>query len=125
MAREKLRIAKEISLPSDAITQTMAAPGNVQLTSEGRNAARPARISSNAEMHEIVRGKLSAPQRRMFDALVAIYPADMAKEELARETEQKETSGGYFNNLGMMRTLGVLDYPTPGRVRATDILFSL
>lgn len=32
-------------------------------------------------------------------------------------------SGGYFNNLGALRTLGVIDYPTPGRVVATSVLF--
>lgn len=100
-------------------------PGNVQLTNAGREAARPAQISSNADMHDLVRGKLSSPQKRMFDALISIYPADMSKDDLAKETQQKETSGGYFNNLGTMRTLGVLDYPSPGRVRATDILFPL
>lgn len=33
------------------------------------------------------------------------------------------TSGGYFNNLGSLRTLGVLDYPALGHVVATPILF--
>lgn len=33
------------------------------------------------------------------------------------------TSGGYFNNLGALRTLGVIDYPSPGRVVALPVLF--
>lgn len=33
------------------------------------------------------------------------------------------TSGGYFNNLGRLRTLGAIHYPQKGTVRATDILF--
>ena len=33
------------------------------------------------------------------------------------------TSGGYFNNLGRLRTLGAIDYPQKGQVRAADILF--
>ena len=33
------------------------------------------------------------------------------------------TSGGYFNNLGSLRSLGLVDYPQPGTVAAQPVLF--
>ena len=33
------------------------------------------------------------------------------------------TSGSYANNLGRLRTLGVIEYPQKGTVRAHDVLF--
>lgn len=32
-------------------------------------------------------------------------------------------SSGYANNLGALRSLGLIDYPSPGMVAATDLLF--
>jgi hypothetical protein len=42
---------------------------------------------------------------------------------LAEEAEQSATSGGYSNNLGALRSLGLIDYPVPGQVVATALLF--
>jgi len=55
--------------------------------------------------------------------LIAAYPSDLSKEELADRASQSPTSSGYSNNLGALRSLGFLDYPVPGRVKAADILF--
>lgn len=40
----------------------------------------------------------------------------------AERASQKPTSGGYFNNLGTLRTLGLIDYPSPGEVAALPAL---
>lgn len=32
-------------------------------------------------------------------------------------------SGGYFNNLGRLRTLGAIDYPSRGHVSVAPLLF--
>jgi len=45
------------------------------------------------------------------------------KDVLADSIGVSKTSGGYFNNLGSLRTMGLIDYPSPGRVVATSILF--
>ena len=56
-------------------------------------------------------------------ALIEIYPDPIAKDALAEKIGVSPTSGGYFNNLGALRTLGVIDYPAPGMVAATPVLF--
>jgi hypothetical protein len=33
------------------------------------------------------------------------------------------TSSGFANNLGALRSLGLIDYPQRGQVMATDLLF--
>jgi hypothetical protein len=35
------------------------------------------------------------------------------------------TSSAFANNLGRLRTLGLIDYPRPGLVRADERLFPL
>ena len=111
-----MRSAMMISYPT---------PGEVQLTPAGRSLAHPVQISSNDEVHIQIKQKLTNSQTRILEVLIGIYPNDISKDELAERAEQRGTSGGYFNNLGSMRTMGVLDYPTPGRVKATEILFPL
>lgn len=37
--------------------------------------------------------------------------------------DQSPTSSGYTNNLGGLRTLGLIDYPSGGMVAATERLF--
>ena len=56
-------------------------------------------------------------------AAVAAYPRSIAKDELADQVGVSRTSGGYFNNLGRLRTLGAITYPERGTVRAAEILF--
>ena len=52
-----------------------------------------------------------------------MYPMSLAKDDLASRAGARETSGAYFNNLGSLRSLGLLDYPTPGQVVACPVLF--
>jgi hypothetical protein len=46
-----------------------------------------------------------------------------AKDELAQLAGQSPTSSGYTNNLGSLRSLGLIDYPTPGYAVALPVLF--
>ncbi|HXG36543.1 MAG TPA: hypothetical protein VNL15_06215 [Dehalococcoidia bacterium] len=50
------------------------------------------------------------------------YPESLTNEELAAAAGYAQ--GGAFNNpKGRLRTLGLITYPTPGMVRAADLLF--
>lgn len=100
------------------------AGGMVQLTDAGRAVVGdvPAPASLD-ELWAAWKSKLSGPQGAILDALVEIYPDDIPRTELAERTGQSPTSSGYSNNLGRMRSLGVIDYPGPGRVAATALLF--
>lgn len=100
------------------------AGGTVALTEAGRQKANPpAKAPTLEDLHESWYRILPAAQATILRAAVAAYPGAIPKDELADQVGVSRTSGGYFNNLGRLRTLGAIDYPQRGTVRATDILF--
>ncbi len=100
------------------------AGGQVALTEAGGRRARPtAPIHSIEQLHEAWITRLPGPQGRILRALIGVYPRDMDRVRLATYTDQSPTSSAYGNNLGALRSLGLIDYPQPGRVVATSLLF--
>ena len=98
--------------------------GRVVLTDAGHALAAPTEpIRSLEELHEAWQRKLSAPQWRILQALIAVYPKAVSRGWLADESGQSASSSGYANNLGALRSLGLLDYPASGMVAATELLF--
>jgi hypothetical protein len=92
--------------------------GMVAFTSAGRAQANPAN-SDGRDVHEHWLDIVSAPQRAILAALIKRHPDTIGKDELAGQINVSPTSGGYFNNLGRLRTLGAIDYPAPGQVQLT------
>lgn len=97
--------------------------GVVALTPEGRKAAQPSDPLTVEQMQDALYRKVGSSKAAILKALVEIYPEPISKDELAERIGVSPTSGGYFNNLGSLRTLGVIDYPTPGAVAALRVLF--
>jgi hypothetical protein len=103
---------------------TYPQPGTIALTGEGR------KISTNDfafttvnGLHQLWLGKLPASRSNILQACIDIYPQSITREELSQRVDQPVTSGGFKNNLGALRTLGLIDYPSPGLVVATETLF--
>lgn len=98
--------------------------GTVALTEAGMAAASTAGVpSSTAELHDAIRAKLPPAKWRILEELIATYPRSVHKDHLAERIGVSSTSGGYFNNLGSLRSLGLIDYPQPGHVVALPVLF--
>lgn len=98
--------------------------GRVSLTNEGRaHAIVSQQITLLDELHKAWFAKLPNPRVRILQALIESYPDDIAKVELAELAGQSATSSGYTNNLGALRSLGLVDYPRSGFVAATKLLF--
>lgn len=98
--------------------------GFVRLTDAGRAVADPGTAPHTlAELHEAWTSKLSGPQGRILAHLTLAYPAELTRDELADRAGASPGSSAYANNLGRMRSLGIIDYPSRGRVRATELLF--
>lgn len=97
--------------------------GLVQLTDAGRQAAQQTDPLTVEEMQESLCRKVGLSKAAIIRALIDIYPESITKDELAERIGVSPTSGGYFNNLGALRTLGVIDYPSPGAVAALPVLF--
>jgi hypothetical protein len=98
--------------------------GRVALTESGQVLAKvTAPIHGVDQLHAAWYKKLSKPQARILQALIKHYPHAIERTALAEITEQSARSSGYTNNLGTLRSLGIIDYPKPGQVTATKILF--
>ena len=67
--------------------------------------------------------RLSRPEWRILQVLIGVYPKAVSRGWLADESGQSATSSGFANNLGALRSLGLLDYPSSGMVAATEPLF--
>lgn len=110
-----LRTAGLISYPS---------AGQVALTDDGRARAQaPAEALTHEAIMEKIGAKLNGPQMNIVRAAAANYPNDASKEEIAQAAGASPNASGYQNNLGRLRTLGLITYPSAGRVRAADRLF--
>lgn len=100
------------------------AAGKVELTADGqRLAAQPSGAPTHAAIMEKVASKLTPSLMRVLQAAAEAFPADLDKNELADRVGASASSSTYQNNLGRLRTLSFLTYPTKGRVRASERLF--
>lgn len=98
--------------------------GRVMLTDAGRAFANPAgAIRTLQDLHHAWYARLTRPQSKILEQIIAAYPHPVGKNELAERAGQSATSSGYQNNLGALRSLGLLDYPRAGFVVATTLLF--
>lgn len=99
-------------------------PSNVALTELGRAHADVSTVpQTNAELHRAIQGRIPASRWRLLEALIEAYPEAIGREDLATRVEVPASSGGFKNNLGFLRTLGLIAYPSPGTIVACPILF--
>ena len=82
-------------------------------------------FQTNEEVHAFVLERLSNPEGKVLRPVLAAYPGAISKEQIAAATGYSASSGGFSNLLSSLRTLGFIDYPSKGVVRAEDILFPL
>lgn len=100
------------------------ANGYVALTAEGSAKANaPGTPPTTTELHARVLGLLNGPQQKILEPLLAAYPGAMDRAELAAAAGYSPDGGAFNNPLGSLRTLGFIDYPSPGQVVALPILF--
>lgn len=114
----ELRSAGLIDYPS---------PGAVTLTDAGAAVATPAEIEQTSEgLQAAVLDRLDGPERRVLGVLIDNYPEELSKQELgeaAGYTVGPKVGGTFGNILGRLRSLGLIEYPGPGRVVAEPVLF--
>jgi hypothetical protein len=99
-------------------------PGMIALTVSGR-AIAPAveRPTSSEEILERCRNIVSSSQWAILQALVNAYPNALAKQDLAELAGASHSSSTYQNNLGALRSAGMIEYPSQGSAKASDWLF--
>lgn len=99
-------------------------PGDISLTHEGMGVAQTPEINAttNEEFHQVILGILSNPEANVLTPLLREH-RPLHKEILATLTPYQPSSGGYKNILSSLRTLGLIDYPEPGQVEATSLMY--
>lgn len=110
-----LRTAGLISYPGASL---------IALTDAGRSLAiMPDSSPTTSELHQRVLGVIDGPGRRVLSPLLESYPDPLSREDLANASGYSLSSSSFTNPLGRLRTFGLIDYPSPGTVRACDLLF--
>lgn len=98
--------------------------GLVRLTDAGRELIGVQDAPDAEEIQRRIRSTCSGPEQKIVAVLFNQQgPVDISKEDMAQESGYSPDSGGYANLLSGLRTKGLLDYPRPGFVRASDWLF--
>jgi len=96
----------------------------IRLTPEGRGLANmPEGALTTAELHRAVLDRLPGPEQKILTVILRAYPHSLSNETCANAAGYTAGAGGYNNPRGRLRTLGLIEYPEGGTVRARDILF--
>jgi hypothetical protein len=75
------------------------------------------------ELQRAVLAKVTRPQGRILEAVIAVYPDSLTREDVGAAADASTSSSAFMNNLGFLRGLGLIDYPAPGQVQACPVLF--
>ena len=96
----------------------------IALNDAGRAVAEvPNTPLTTEELHAKVLAVLPGPEQKLLKILIEIYPEEIAKDALAERSGYAPGSGGFNNPCGRLRTLGLAEYPSPGKVKAKSLLF--
>ena len=98
--------------------------GCMKLTPAGAAAAAPEEAPLTVDaLHAAVMARLPGPLQRVLRPLLEAYPDGLSNEDLAAASGYTVGTGTFNNQKGRLRSLGLVDYPSPGHVIARDILF--
>ena len=97
--------------------------GAVSLTEKGREVIGAQVAPAAEEVFRRAESLLTQAQKRILEVLRELHPEAISREDLAERAGVPATSGGFKNNLGAMRTAGLLEYPGAGTVRCAAWLF--
>lgn len=104
---------------------TYPGSGTVALTEEGAAHANSTGVPRTAEeLQDRVIGMLGGASGKILAPLIMAYPKAVEREALMQDAGYGHAnSKGFANALGRLRTLGFVEYPGTGQVRAQPVLF--
>lgn len=98
--------------------------GTVRLTDKGRGVVPEVQRPLNtAEMLTSCLKILSPAQARILEAVHKAHPEFVPRDQLAAIVQVSSASSGYANNLGALRSAGMIEYGPNSTVKASDWLF--
>jgi hypothetical protein len=100
------------------------AGGQIALTAGGAaQASASLPVRSCRELHEVWFEKLGNVARRLLEPLLNHYPNALPASDVAAAADYHPNSKSFANMRGRLKTLGLIDYPRPGYIAATALLF--
>lgn len=100
------------------------AGGRIALTDDGRAIAESRlEVDSVDELHRLWFERLGNVAERILRPLLAAYPEAVDAAHVAEEAGYHPNAKSFSKMRGRLRTLGLIDYPAPGRLAATPVLF--
>lgn len=91
-------------------------PGTMFITPEGEALAGEPEALSPEEILFRCKASVTGPQALILTSLRGVFPGDYSRDDLAAMVAVSPSSGGYGNNLGALRSAGMIRYTSPGRV---------
>lgn len=97
--------------------------GLVYLTDQGRKCVQVPKPMTEGELHDRIIDMLPTPQGRVLNVLLDYRGQNIDRPKLAQLSGASPTSSSYTNNLGAMRSLGLIEYGPGSTVFAKSDLF--
>lgn len=100
-----------------------SSPGKVGLTAEGVALAVVPAGDTREQIHDVARGLLGPQEQRVFDAIYAVYPREIARVDLANAVGLSPTASTLGVYIGGIAAYGIIENGSRGHVRAAGWLF--
>lgn len=97
--------------------------GLVYLTENGRRSVHISKPMTEGELHDRIIDMLPVPQGRILNVLLDRSGKSLDRPKLAELAGASPTSSAFTNNLGAMRSLGLIEYGPGSTVFAKQDLF--
>ena len=98
--------------------------GFVGLTEAGRRLVpTPEQPTTLEELHRRWNTYLKPYEAALLVPLLECHPWPLSREQLGKLAERSPTSSAFSDALASLKSLGLVEYPAKGRVKATDLLF--
>lgn len=99
-------------------------PGLLALTDRGRDYTSGVTKPASADALRAAWLKWLDPgEAAVLRPLLGLYPRALSRADLARVSRQSATSSAFDRKIKSLKDLGLVDYPAPGTVAATALLF--
>lgn len=117
--------AKALSSLSSAGLVRYPGGGTVELTDAGRAEVQFAPgPMSEAELHERIRNLFPGVHWRILEPLIAAGGGALSRDQVAQAAGYENVkSTGFAKALSRLSSMGLVEYPEPGAVRAADLMF--
>lgn len=100
-----------------------SSPGKVGLTAEGVALAVVPAGDTREQIHDVARSLLGPQEQRVFDAIYAVYPEEIARVDLAHAVGLSPTASTLGVYIGGIAAYGIIENGSRGHVRAAGWLF--